>query len=65
MNLNISQHSSKGSKSNQGKNACVKRLVATRYKIKPLVLFSTGNTKDDRQKQYKKAVFVNFCHLMR
>ena len=39
--------------------------IAIHYKLKPLVLFSAGNAKDDRQKQYKKAVFVNFCHLMR
>ncbi|KEY61039.1 hypothetical protein U725_02829 [Lactococcus cremoris subsp. cremoris GE214] len=40
MNLNISQHSPKGSKNNQGENACVKRLVAIHYKHIPLVLFS-------------------------
>ena len=43
----------------------LKEVVAIHYKHKPLVLFSTGNAKDDRQKQYKKAVFVNFRHLMR
>ncbi|WP_282800393.1 hypothetical protein [Lactococcus lactis] len=45
--LTFLNHSSKGSKSNQGKIACAKRLIPIHYKRKPLVLFSTGNAKGD------------------
>ncbi len=49
------EQSSKDSKSNQGKIACVKRLMAILYKHKPLVFFSTGNVKNDTTKVIKHA----------
>ncbi len=55
MNLNIFLHSPKGSKNNQGKIACVKRVIVIHYKLKPLVLFSAGNAKDDTTKIIKHA----------